>query len=348
MATKTVILVPGFLGNELLVPNRFGGEMTAWLSTPGMASFGFEALALPTADRPGLPRPGQEVRIGFPLEGIYRLCIQYLQLRDWDVIPLQFDWRKDIFSSAQHLRDVIFKHGVEDGVHIIAHSRGGLVTRQALGMLTADQRPHFVRRVIGVGVPHVGAITAVATLGDCSDWVQKLRFGLRLATPWVSPFNWSDRVSNLIRSWPGLYQLLPDPTRSLLSPATVDAVYTPASYNPDGIDPYPPHLFQARAAWGNIPDVFPSVEWVDVVGLGVETLAGIALPVNLQRRRGYFLADGDGTVASGSAAYPNRVRITVPAYHDGLLRDGRLLDRIHAALLAMPQFDQNIKGPVSQ
>lgn len=348
MARGIVILVPGFLGNELLNPTITGGEFATWLSVPKMAAYGFEALALPTADRPGLPKAGTVTRVGFPLDGIYRICIQYLQLRDWEVVPVQFDWRKDIFSSAQVLRDVVLDRGLEDGVHIIAHSRGGLVVRQMLGMLTADQRPHFVRRVIGVGVPHIGAITAVATLGDCSDWVQKLRYGLRLATPWVSPFNWSDRVSNLIRSWPGLYNLLPDPTRSLLSPATVDAVYNPASYNPDGIDPYPPHLAQARAAWGNIPDVFPSVEWVDVVGLGVETLAGLTLPLQLQRRRGYAIADGDGTVASGSAAYPNRVRITVPAYHDGMLRDGRLLDRIHAALLNMPQFDQNITGPVSQ
>lgn len=348
MPRGTVILVPGLLGNELRIPGLSRDGDLAWLSVPVMAYLGFEALALPTADRPGVPKPGQRVIVGFPLESLYRFCIQYLQLRDWEVVPVQFDWRRDIFSSAVILTDRIRTLSEDEPVYIIAHSRGGLVVRQSLGMLSADERPERVRRVIAVGVPHVGAITAVATLGDCSAWIQKLRFGLRLATPWVSPLDWSDRVSTLLRSWPGLYSLLPDPVRSGLAASTIDAIYDPASYSPDGIDPYLPHLVSARVAWSNVPDVFPSVEWVDCVGVGIDTLAGLTLPLDLDRRRGYAIGNGDGTVSTGSAGFTGRVRITCPSSHDALLRDGRLLERIHAALLDMPVFDQTIGGGVSR
>lgn len=349
MPENTVMLVPGFLGNTLYVGRAGRVDNPVWLNTVKMAAFGLEALTLPLPDRPGLPSPaGIMVEGGEPLEGPYRAFIDFMQVRDWRVWLFRQDWRQPGEAIADQLAARILAADDDWPIHIVCHSRGGLIVRRMLGQLPDDVRAAAIGRVIGVGVPHDGSINAVATLGDASPFTRALRNGVRLARGFYSFIRSGSAVDDCLRSWPALYELLPDPARSDLSAAGIDAIYDPDSYADGGLAVWPAHLAAGRAQWAGVPNVPRNVQWVDVVGYGTDTLVGLVVPYDLTHRRGYVVEDGDGTVAYGSAIRPDRVRIEVPAMHDGMLRDGRLLPVIYDALVDMPAQDVKIRGTVSR
>jgi pimeloyl-ACP methyl ester carboxylesterase len=74
-----------------------------------------------------------------------------------------YDWRKSLLRSAAALRDLVVKLHQENGrkgVHLVAHSMGGLMVRAALMEHARELWPR-IGKIIFIATPHYGA-TAIA------------------------------------------------------------------------------------------------------------------------------------------------------------------------------------------
>src|SRR5262249_30490045 len=130
-----------------------------------------------------------------------------------------YDWRQDNALSANTLADLIDKavaaHGVfvQSQISLIAHSRGGLVSRYYLESEEYTQRAGFssVRRLLTLGTPHRGSPLALTT----AMGMEKRLFLSK------------EQVHRLVsdKRYPALYQLLPPPGE-------------PFSWNADKTSPY--------------------------------------------------------------------------------------------------------------
>lgn len=112
-----------------------------------------------------------------------------------------YDWRKPLSHSAQSLRDLVLKLHSENGgkaVHVVAHSMGGMMVRNALMEFGSELWPKL-GRIILIGTPHYGS-TAIAGYLKNHLWGYELMaiLGLYLSRP-------------TLRSLWGVISLLPAP-----------------------------------------------------------------------------------------------------------------------------------------
>jgi hypothetical protein len=118
-----------------------------------------------------------------------------------NLIPLPYDWRRDVRSTARRLARVAERKlaiwrseaGTADSqIILIAHSMGGLVARYALECLGLWRS---TRALITFGTPYRGAPRALDYLVNGRSLAM---FGVRLL-----------EVTEVLRSFPSAYQLLP-------------------------------------------------------------------------------------------------------------------------------------------
>ena len=101
---------------------------------------------------------------------------------DQDIFYFSYDWRQsNTLSSAQlksFISDVIETTGY-DHANIIAHSMGGLVTKDLLlNHLTTPLNDDVIRKVVFVGTPHLGAADAFSALKYGVDVASGLKLKL--------------------------------------------------------------------------------------------------------------------------------------------------------------------------
>lgn len=347
MPTPVVILVPGFLGSTLSLAG-FGARLGLWLNPPALLSGLFRRLALPTTDRPDLSVGDGALVAGGPLGTYYGLLDYYLDSQGWDCHSPDADFRRPIAEDAARLVNMVRADFAAAGpVRIVCHSRGGLVTRVALGTLAAAGQLAYVARVVGMGVPHVGSLNAVSALSGRAALIAHIetlsKYGYGILGRLIDPLP----VRGVLRSWPSLYQLLPDPARSTLPAAALAAIYSPDTWGPDSLPPYAPHLSAASAAWAAIPPVPAGVEWIDVAGFGTDTAVSVPAGAEVTSSGGWtYSADGDGTVPLASATQAGRRKILTPTQHDMLPNDGRLWPWLDAAARGTLVGDVTLSGRV--
>lgn len=325
MSDPTVILVPGFLGSSLSL--AIGGlpSVGLWLNPAALLAGLFRRLALPVDDRPLFATGDGFLTPGMPLAAYYGLLDVYLDNHGWDCISAEADFRRPLTEDAARVVELVRVKAAAAPVRIVCHSRGGLVTRIALGTLAAAGQLGMVARVVGLGVPHVGSLNAVSALSGRAPLIRHIetlsKYGYGLLGLLIDPLP----VRDVLRSWPALYQLLPDPGRSNLPADVLAAVYAPATWGPDTLPPYPPHLTAAAAAWPQIPDVPAGVQWIDIAGFGTETAVGVpGAEAVASGGQWSYSQDGDGTVPVTSATQAGRPKVLTPTQHDMLPNDGRL------------------------
>jgi pimeloyl-ACP methyl ester carboxylesterase len=120
-------------------------------------------------------------------------------VRGANIVAVPYDFRRSIAAAAERLADEVKARLGEltasesdqvGRVVVVAHSMGGLVARYWLGPLGGWPK---CRALITLGTPHRGAPKALDTLVN----------GVRLAGRELS------RVSDLLREWPSMAELLP-------------------------------------------------------------------------------------------------------------------------------------------
>jgi hypothetical protein len=117
------------------------------------------------------------------------------------VIPYPYDWRADIRYNAEKLLDFLITRKPAGGKwRLMTHSQGGLVLVIASKLYSASSGgdleafSSLVSRIVFVGVPFYGTIQAIRGFIDGDYLGDGARRRLQLA----------------IRTWPSIYQQLPD------------------------------------------------------------------------------------------------------------------------------------------
>lgn len=323
MSTKgTVVLAGGIGGHELwLGEPTYRSPRLVWLSYSRMILM-WRALGVPEPLGPILP--------GGPLPMVYDLLIANLEHLGWTVRRAHLDWRDTLLHDAGRLVDAIrtARSRADGPVHLIGHSRGGLVMRRALGLLRDAGQRSMVGKMVGLGVPHRGSWSMALLLGGDQQTGELLynllgRVGVR-----------KQDLLAMVDGWPSAYELLPEPGSAWVSHAEADRAFAAASY---GAAPFVQSLADAaREAIPAVPELREGDEWLDVVGVGSPTPSGPAATGTFDDPATVLLKDdGDSVISRRSyedwlGASTFEVRLT----HDRLVQDGPVIKEVDKFLLS--------------
>ncbi len=328
----SIMIVPGIGGNELHTLSLFfglGPPQTIWLNRAVILAGGWRWLAL-AADGASPAYPfTQPLYAGCPLPKYYGAAEIQLTELGWDVRGARLDWRRDLETSAAQLVERLIYLQSEAPFHLLAHSRGGLVTRLALSELAASGQLGLVGRVAGLGVPHFGAWDAAGLVAGWEDSIILLTTVIHAIYGPLIGAAAASALQGAVRSWPAAYQLMPAPTAPGLLPEQAAAIYDSAAWAAVGVTLPQSWLTRARDLWPQIPPPPASVEWLDVVGTGVMTpltLVGGAPPAT--RGQITFGAAGDGSVPQLWAALAPEAAFVTHQSHADLPGDPSVLKKV--------------------
>ncbi|WP_428421296.1 CHAT domain-containing protein [Methylibium sp.] len=336
-ARKPVLLVlPGIMGSEL---QRRDGDERVWLALDAMLDGSLERLAL---EDPDARADGSLLRASGLLAVSYERLLDEARAR-FRVVAVPFDWRLSIEHSGAGLREQLLAvvNRLNDPtvpVHLLVHSMGGLIARQALYVDAAGKAlwqalKQRGSRLVMLGTPNKGSYAPAMLL------LRQYPLATMLA---VLARKVSDRdMARFGAGFPGLLQMLPQD-----SDAAYGDLFDPASWQRVAEDehgaqlPDPGVLKTARDfVRGPFKDSLqvlcedPSVFYVAGTGSTVlamrkpqnawETVFGEGETVIATRRGVDFLAGpgGDGTVPWNSTLAPERTWYA-PCEH-GTLPDHR-------------------------
>ena len=305
-----VIVVPGIMGSHLAADGR-----TIWVDALRLARGGVAALTY----------GGTTDITAVGLNRSYLPLITKLA-RSWDVYLFPFDWRDDIFRSADRL-DALVGQLREDhprrGINFVAHSMGGLVVRA----LVAEHRQRWDElaeipetasgRLVMLGTPNRGSYSIPLTLLGSDLAVRGLAAIDRQHT--------SDEVTAIVAGFPGLYQMLPfaqgiedDNWQDLYERATWgDRAHVEAEL-----------LTLARDTHAKLAEHgVDARRFCYVAGYGKDTPYRVTFGNGQEMRIGQF-AMGDGRVAHRLGELDDMAMYFVDATHGGLISDLTVLDKL--------------------
>jgi Lecithin:cholesterol acyltransferase/WD domain, G-beta repeat len=301
-----IIVIPGFMGSELADAKSgktlWGLSDARWYVSAWTTGSSIRALKLTAEERTGRTDRVRATRLlrtpafapvltGIEpytdlVSSLHRVC------RNPDaILEFAYDWRLSVAHNADALARAAEHHlwrwrhhqqgSAEARLVLVAHGLGGLIARYYTGVLggRAD-----TRLTIGIGVPYFGTIAAVEALQ-----------GSRLLP--------RHRLSELVRTLPGMYDLLP-------SYRCVDDEHDVRRLTADDI-----------ARIGGDPDLaneaiasnlrLASVDagpTRSVIGVGQPTAQSLALRTGSLVAQGFLpTQDSDGTLMRDSAGRLRRV-----------------------------------------
>jgi pimeloyl-ACP methyl ester carboxylesterase len=154
---RNMIFVPGIMGT-LLMNTALAGIW--WIDVRTRNSIDKLGLA-PDGIRDADGREDVTPATADPTYMPFLMAVQVEPGLNHAIFP--YDWRKSPLQSAAAFRDLVLKlhqeNGGQKGIHIVAHSLGGLMIRAAL-----MQHPELwpkIGKIVFIGTPHYGA-TAIA------------------------------------------------------------------------------------------------------------------------------------------------------------------------------------------
>ncbi|MEZ4866966.1 MAG: CHAT domain-containing protein [Caldilineaceae bacterium] len=271
---ENVVVIPGVLGSELTAVDRAQRRERLWLSSHQIIAGHLERLRL---DAQGLAEANTDYSIRDT--GIMKRYYGELMLslaEHYNVQAFWYDWRKDFRLAAAQLQariDSWFPAG--EPVHLVAHADGGLVARAYLHQFPARWELGG-SKLIMIGTPNYGIYTAAQAITGHLELIR-----------WIDLLDTQhDRADfrEIIKSFPSLYQLLPNPKAPLLPVAeageeipTADALYSATAFGPE-LNVSQTHLDQARSfhALLDATQVDPQ-RMIYIAGHGQPTFVGIHL-----------------------------------------------------------------------
>ena len=272
-----VVVLHGIMGGELARIEN-GDEDTIWVSLWHLFCGEFAQLAL--NGQTGLsPR---DIRASGILLRYYGKQLVSLA-RDWNVRPFYFDWRSDIRTTAQELRqnlDAWF--GPAGQAHLVAHSMGGLVAR-CFAAMYPDRWRTLAGRLVMLGTPNYGSFA-----------IPRLLFGNNSVLHLIDKIDFHHSLDDLLRvaaTFPSTYQMLPSSDRL----PGLERLFDAASYTQTPV--LQRALDEARDFQRQIAPVVDPGRMLYVAGYNLATPNEIADYEKLGVDAGYrFSLHGDGTV----------------------------------------------------
>lgn len=218
-----VIFIPGIGGSEMKATqdiiwsagdghggtysHAYSGNEKIWVNQNEAANLGnddyFDVLRLKTdgvTPEADLSLTGNLTSFGYPDIDSFFTGMGYVKGTNFFVFP--YDWRKDIRTTKDNLDALIESAKTASGqskVNLVVHSMGGLVAHYFISDATKAAK---VNKLIELGIPHLGASTALKTLMYGSA-LEKNVFGfIPLGIP-------ASEVRDLSQNTPSIFQLLP-------------------------------------------------------------------------------------------------------------------------------------------
>ena len=231
-----IIFIPGIMGSELTVTED-GDDDTVWLSFPRLIWGGINKLRL-TQDGMREADSARRVQPSGLDKDSYAETVLWLKTY-WNVEPFAYDWRKDLDQAAERLKELVETKFKNQPVHLVAHSMGGLVSRNFIRLYPSVWKsmlePKKLQggRLIMLGTPNYGS-HAIAQAMVAKDKLVK----------WLAAADLRhdlDEVLEVLNGFVGSYQLLPSPAKL---PSPEQALYMPSNWGS-----YPivaAHLARAR------------------------------------------------------------------------------------------------------
>ena len=203
-STDDVIIVPGFMGSELV--DLTGGNGLIWID-PRLVFSAEELLALRLAGYT-VGQADVDASSGVTIRSESAVPLLYgglkydLGVRRYDARIYGFDWRKSYDEAAESLAALIrdrANHRFRP-LHLVAHSQGSLVARRALQLLGSDLARRLVSNLVLLGPATGGTFSAAFAIAGSHSLIETVRrYGIQ-APP---------GFSEVLQSLTGLYQLLP-------------------------------------------------------------------------------------------------------------------------------------------
>jgi len=281
-----IVLVPGFLGTNLARP----GGARLWLSI-GQMLLGDLATDM-RFDGAGAPLLTDGL-----VELVYSDLLDGLGAAGLVVYTFPFDFRRSVFAAAADLAafiDAIARATGGKRFVLVAHSQGALVT--ALYPYVDSAWATRVERSILLGGPLCGTFDAVETAMGTHPLVERLgSHSLRDTTA---------EVGACLRTWPGLFSMLPDPETFEGGEAAFDG-----GAWAHGFSPPQAMLDEAREVRRKIKGspLFHERPCAHLLSLRYHTADAYVPGLVLAGPRS---APGDGTVPACTASFQK-----IPAYH---------------------------------
>ena len=318
-----IIFIPGIMGSELTVTED-GDDDTVWISFPKLIWGGIDKLRLA---KDGMQEADSKLRVqpsGLDKDS-YAETILWLRAY-WNVEPFAYDWRKDLDLAAERLKELVETKFKNQPVHLVAHSMGGLVSRNFIRLYPklwkAMLEPKKVQggRLIMLGTPNYGSY-AIAQAMVAKDKLVK----------WLAAADLRhdlDEVLDVLNGFVGSYQLLPAPARL---PVSEQALYNPGTWGR-----YPvvgSHLTRARKFHTDldVPATTDPERMTYIAGCNRETLCAVKIETP-----GMFEFDvtwnGDGRVTHALGLLPGVPTYYVDEIHGDLQKNGQVLEAIDEIL----------------
>ena len=252
-----------------------------------------------------------------------------------------YDWRQSNFVTAEQLDEFVAKNLDDQSFNILAHSMGGIVS-----LIYAHGRPrgHNVNRIVTVGTPYLGSLTALDVLINGPMNVYSIPLVRRRYDRYT--------VSKVILSFPSFFELLPvyeeccilevpDPgERKQLGILDVELWFRlnllPAEYVESRLAARVRSALDGRKEINKLMQNWPEdVEWIHIGGDYQSTLYRVRLKGYIDDYEWEPLSAGDGTVLWQSAV-PNSgpiVERTTKLHHQ-ILEEPRVVRWIERLLVA--------------
>ena len=202
-----VILIPGILGTEM-----WRGEELLWPNALAMLFSPSDDFMDPLGMSEGGGSQYTDVLYGDVIREVDYIAGSFIYLdslisnfensgynENIDLFVFPYDWRLDIQTNSGRLNDKIVEILAQTGadkVDIMAHSMGGVLTKQYV----VDYGGNDADTIIFVGTPHMGSPDAAKTLLFGSD--AGMAFGP------ISLLNQAE-IKKIARNMTSVYQLLP-------------------------------------------------------------------------------------------------------------------------------------------
>lgn len=318
-----IIFIPGIMGSELTVTDG-GDDDVVWISFWRLIRGGIKKLQL-ASDGVGEADSKFVVRPSGLDKDSYAETILWLKAY-WNVELFAYDWRKDLDRAAGGLKDLVQTKFKDQPVHLVAHSMGGLVSRNFIRLYPkvwkAMSEPKKVQggRLIMLGTPNYGSYAiaqAMVAQEKLVKWLAAadLRHDL-------------EEVLGILNGFVGSYQLLPSPAK--LS-ASEQRIYDPGAWGRYPISAS--HLNRARKFHVDL-DVAATTDperMAYIAGFNRETLNGVTID-----GPGMFEFDitlkGDGRVTHALGLLPGVPTYYIDEIHGDLQKNEQVLEAIDEIL----------------
>jgi pimeloyl-ACP methyl ester carboxylesterase len=329
-----VIVVPGFMGTALGFTKGVHIDSTVWVSALNLGLDGPDDLQLDTDGvSPGPLADGPLGIEGAASGSSVVSMVQALSLLGYSPYIFFWDWRLNLFDTADKLAKFIPQVTKGQDFRVVAHSAGGILARLAYAEYGDGKAAPDWKKTVFIGTPHGGTYTAAASLGGYWNqfgWFFTLATlcGLlpRATLPNLilqgSPI---DRLLNVVASWPSIYQLMPtnEPPWQGSDP-NVKYLYRLSTWVAQNKHVQQKWIDSAEALQAQLEQLQaqPHAPGVDVIGTGTPTLSAITDSNDLGSEDGYDRSlDGDGVVTISRAFLAGNGRVYINGVHAQLPAD---------------------------